>query len=77
MRHQTINEDRGARRAAELRQKFRHVSDASFGQSRFSARSAVRARSWNGERSRQAEVQAFLGWSLLGMIVAFIGLVVL
>ncbi|PVB62451.1 hypothetical protein [Labrenzia sp. 011] len=82
----TINEERGARRAEDLRRRFRHVSDVSF-------RSASGSRSWQGQRhpgrnpatapagvqrlrARRSQMTDFLTWCVLAVIVATIGLVV-
>lgn len=77
MNHQTINEERGARRAEELRRWFRHVSNASFGRSGygFGPSSPVRPRSH--AVVRQAQIRDFLFWSLLAVAIVFIGSIIL
>ena len=73
---QTLNETRGARRAAELRRRFAHVSDTSLGRSGFGLRAAPAARSWNTARARRSQLQEFLAWSLLAAVVTFIGFLI-
>jgi len=69
MMYQTINEERGARRAAELRRRFRKVSNKSLGRKQFGVWPA-------GSQLRRTELNQFLLWCVLGVIVAFIGFVV-
>lgn len=73
---QTINENRGARRAAELRRRFAHVSNTSFGRPSFGLGLTPAGRSWNTSRSRRAQLQEFLAWSMLAGVVMFIGYLV-
>ncbi|MGX1495028.1 hypothetical protein [Roseibium aggregatum] len=76
-RYRTINEDRGARRAAELRDRFSHVSEASTNRSQFGLRHAPQTRTWNEARSRQSQVQELMAWSVLAIVMVFIGMMVL
>jgi hypothetical protein len=76
-RYRTINEDRGARRAAELRDRFRHVSDASISRPHFGLRQALQARTWNEARSHQSQFQELMAWSALASVVVFIGMMML
>lgn len=71
---QTINESRGARRAAELRRRFAHVSNASRARSHFGLRPGPEDRSWNTARSRRAQLQEFLSWTALAAVVVVIGI---
>ncbi|MCK7613043.1 hypothetical protein [Roseibium sediminicola] len=73
---QSINENRGARRAAELRRRFAHVSNTSFGRPSFGLRPAPAGRSHGFNRSRRAQLQEFLGWSMLAAVVMFIGFLI-
>ncbi|MCX2725272.1 hypothetical protein [Roseibium salinum] len=67
MNYQTINEERGARRAAELRRRFRKVSSASFG----------RARSRLQNRARKNRAGGIMTWWVLAAIVVFLGFIAL
>ena len=73
---QTINEDRGARRAAELRRRFAHVSNRSISRPRFGLRTAPAGPSWGRTRARRAQIQEFLAWSTLAVVVMFIGFLI-
>ncbi|GAB2184685.1 hypothetical protein [Roseibium sp. LAB1] len=76
LRYRTINEDRGSRRAAELRDRFRHVSDASINGPQFGLRPGAQARTWTQDKSRQAQFQELMAWSVLAAVMVFIGLMV-
>jgi len=70
---QSLNEDRSARRAAELRRRFAHVSDASLGRARFGPGRMPAGRIRSTARSRRAQLQEFLAWSMLAGAMIFIG----
>lgn len=72
----TINEDRGARRAAELRRRFAHVSNKSIGRPQFGLRTPPAGRSWGATRTYRAQLQEFLAWSTLAVVVMFIGFMI-
>jgi hypothetical protein len=76
MRSQTINENRGARRAAELRRRFAHVTDSSIGRQHFGLRSAPAGRGWGSSRSQQTRWREFLAWSALAGVMLFIGFLI-
>lgn len=73
---QTINESRGARRAADLRRRFAHVTNSSIGRPRFGLRQAPAGRGWGASRSQRAQLQEFLAWSALAGVVMFIGFLI-
>jgi hypothetical protein len=75
LKYQTINEDRGARRAAELRRRFRHVSNSSINQRQFGVWSTPAKRQWPEQSSRKTQLNEFLIWSVLAAIVIFFGFV--
>jgi hypothetical protein len=75
LKYQTINEDRGARRAAELRRRFRHVSNTSINQRQFGVWSTPAKRHWSDQISRKTQLNEFLIWSVLAAIVVFFGIV--
>jgi len=75
-RTQTINENRGARRAAELRRRFAHVSNTSLGRRPFGLRPVPATRSWGSGKSHRAQLQEFLAWSMLASVVLFIGFLI-
>ncbi|MEE4014569.1 hypothetical protein V1T76_21065 [Roseibium sp. FZY0029] len=77
LRYRTINEDRGARRAAELRDRFSHVSEASINRPQFGLRHAPQARTWNEAKSRQSQFQELMAWSVLAIVMVFIGMMML
>ncbi|MBN8183847.1 hypothetical protein [Roseibium aggregatum] len=77
LRYRTINEDRGARRAAELRDRFRHVSDASINHPQFGLRHGAQARTWSEVKSRQSQFQELMAWSVLAVVMVFIGMMML
>lgn len=72
----TINEDRGARRAAELRRRFAHVSKTSINRPHFGLRTSPAGRSWGATRAYRAQLQEFLAWSTLAVVVVFIGFMI-
>ncbi|WP_269585478.1 hypothetical protein [Roseibium sp. Sym1] len=76
MSTQTINENRGERRAAELRRRFAHVTDSSIGRQRFGLRSAPAVRGWGSSRSQRTRWQEFLAWSALAGVMMFIGFLI-
>lgn len=71
----TLNEDRGARRAADLRRRFSHVSNAAIARPARGRHSTARARALN--RSRRAQLAELLGWSTLAAVMMFIGFLIL
>ncbi|WP_299820506.1 hypothetical protein [uncultured Roseibium sp.] len=81
-----INEDRGARRAEDLRRRFRHVSDASFrrasasrtqnGRLYFGQKPAAPSPSWGDVKARRPHLDNFMIWCVLAVIVAVAGYVV-
>lgn len=75
-RYQTINEERGAQKAAELRRRFRRASNASFNRPQFGMWPSPRQRSWVEIRSRQAQFKEFLIWSAMAVIVVFFGFII-
>jgi len=76
MNTQTINEDRGARRAAELRRRFAHVSNRSIARPRFGLRTPQAGPSWGSTRARRAELQEFLAWSTFAAVIVFAGFLI-
>ena len=75
LKYQTINEDRGARRAADLRKRFSRVSNKAIGQRQFGDWSnAARLRVPN-QSVRKAHRNEFLIWTVLAAIVVFFGFV--
>ncbi|POF30980.1 hypothetical protein CLV41_105158 [Roseibium marinum] len=82
----TINEERGARRAADLRRRFRHVSEASLrrasvsrshrDQPYFGRKPAATAPVWRDVKVRRSHFDNFLIWSVLAVIVTVAGYVV-
>ncbi|WP_428648581.1 hypothetical protein [Roseibium sp.] len=77
MSYHTIDEERGARRAEELRRRFRHVSDASFGRSRYGFGPSTHSRSRSEAAIRYAQIRNVLFWSLLAVAMVFVGSIVL
>lgn len=75
-RPQTINENRGARRAAELRRRFAHVTNSSIGRQHFGLRPVPAGRGWDTSRSQRARLQEFLAWSALAGVMMFIGFLI-
>ncbi len=75
LNHQTINEERGARRAADLRRRFALVSDVSFNRPSFGLHPASPRRSWAAGGSRRAQINDVLIWSTLAAIMVFFGFV--
>ncbi|KZM50559.1 hypothetical protein [Labrenzia sp. OB1] len=82
-----INEERGARRAEELRRRFRHVSDTSFrrasvgrahssGRLYFGQKPAATAPSWGEVKARRPHLDNFLIWCVLAVVVAIAGFAV-
>ncbi|MHA7776326.1 hypothetical protein [Roseibium sp. M-1] len=71
----SLNEDRGARRAADLRRRFAHVSDAAISRPATGRRNSAQARVLT--RSRKAQLTELLGWSTLATVMVFIGFLVL
>lgn len=76
MKVRTINEDRGARKAADLRRRFREVSSASVKRSQFGLRSGPQMRGWQETGSRQSRLNDFLIWSALGAAMVVAGFVI-
>lgn len=76
LKYQSINEDRGARRAAELRRRFRHVSNASTRRQQFGLRPAPEARTWSEANSRNARVRDIFVWSAVAAIAVFFGFII-
>ncbi|MES0881450.1 hypothetical protein [Roseibium sp. SCP14] len=75
-RYQTINEERGAQKAAELRRRFRQASKVSFNRPQFGLWPSTRQRSWVEIKSRQAQFREFLIWSAMAAIVVFFGFII-
>jgi len=73
---QTINESRGARRAADLRRRFAHVSNKTIPRQGFGLRSAPAGQTWGSSRLHSAQLREFLAWSLLAGVVMFIGFLI-
>ncbi|MBO6508351.1 MAG: hypothetical protein JJ866_24290 [Roseibium sp.] len=73
LKYQTINEERGARRAAELRQRFRHVSETSIGRPQFGIWSKPEQASRSNRMLRRAQRNEFLIWAVLAAITVFFG----
>ena len=73
---QTINEDRGARRAADLRRRFRHVSDTAIASPRYGRGFGIQSHSAVHAKSRQAQFQELMAWSMLAIVLTFIGFLV-
>lgn len=71
--YQTINEERGARKAAELRKRFRNASRTSGVVPGFGADKIDALR--NGFGSRRAYFNAFLIWVTMAAVIAFFGFV--
>ncbi|QFT29953.1 hypothetical protein K1718_04595 [Roseibium porphyridii] len=74
-RYQTLNEERGARRAAELRRRFSHVSNTAIKRPAFGLRSEPEAAAWSEIKSRRSHVNDLLIWLTLAVIVVFFGFV--
>lgn len=70
---QTINEERGARKAAELRRRFRNASKDAGGSYGFGPVKLNSARSGFG--SRREYFNAFLIWVTMAAVIAFFGFV--
>ena len=73
MTYQTINEERGAQKAAELRRRFQKASGNSsrlsgFGPAKFDALKT-------GFGSRREYFNAFLIWMTMAAVIVFFGLV--
>ncbi|MCV0426544.1 MAG: hypothetical protein K5905_13830, partial [Roseibium sp.] len=68
-RYQTINEERGAQKAADLRRRFRRASRISSGRPQFGMWPSPRQKDWSQDRSRQAQFREFVIWSAMAAIV--------
>lgn len=75
MTYQTIDEDRGAQKAADLRRRFRKVSNASLSNRQFGLWPASRNRILAEAHSRQSHVNEFLLWCAFAAVVIFAGVV--
>lgn len=67
----TLNEDRGARRAADLRRRFSHVSGKAAARNVPGRRNSAQARVVN--RSHSAQLAELLSWGTLATAMVFIG----
>ena len=74
--YQTINEERGARKAAELRRRFGNVSRASGGRPQFGMWPAQRQAARGQLKSRQAQFRELMIWSAMAVIVVFFGFII-
>lgn len=77
MGYRTLNEDRGARRAADLKRRFRHVSDTSFGPRRSFVPSASGARNPNVSSIGRTRFNTFAVWATMAVIVLFVSSILL
>ncbi|MEP3049037.1 MAG: hypothetical protein ABJL55_20875 [Roseibium sp.] len=74
MTYQTINEDRGEQRAAELRNRFRHISDASFGRRQFGIWPSTSEHAGRSKMSRRSHFSEFAVWIGMAAVVLLVGL---
>lgn len=73
MPYQALNEDRGARRAAQLRRRFRNVSNGSFrSPGTFEGKTATHG-TWRRPSSRLSRYNTFVAWSVIALVVLFFG----
>lgn len=70
--NQTINEERGARRAAELRRRFSAASKTARRSNGIAGRDATYAFG-KIERSTRKDIKAALVWIAMAAIIAFVG----
>lgn len=70
----TLNEDRGARRADDLRRRFSHVS-GNAARSAPGRGSPAQARVLN--RSHSAQLAELLSWGTLATVMVFIGFLII
>ncbi|MEM5583113.1 hypothetical protein WNZ15_11680 [Roseibium sp. AS2] len=74
MNYTSINEDRGARRAAELRRRFAQVSSKASRGDGFGFGPVAQQRLRHVGASRRSELHSFLAWSALAAVVVVIGM---
>ena len=77
MTYQTIDEDRGALKAQELRRRFRQVSNASMGHRQFGLWPARENRIRADAETRQARINEFFLWCTVGAVVLMAGSILL
>jgi|GEM_PF-1904703 len=70
----TLNEDRGARRAADLRRRFSRVSGKAAARHVPGRGSPAQARVLN--RSHSGQLAELLGWGTLATVMVFIGFLI-
>jgi len=75
MKFRTIDENRGARRAADLRRRFRQVSNRSMKRPQFGLRPGPQAPGWREAGTRKARLNDFLVWCALGAVAVFFGFI--
>ena len=76
MTSSTLNENRGAERAAELRRRFRHVSDASFGHPQFGMWPTSSSLKGLSVSARRRHIRELTAWVAMAGVVLFIGVLI-
>ncbi|MEP4770633.1 MAG: hypothetical protein ABJY83_22235 [Roseibium sp.] len=76
MTYQTINEDRGEQRAADLRNRFRQITDTSLGRRQFGIWPSSAEPVGRSSTKRWKHFSEFAVWLAMAIVVLSVGLAI-